>query len=311
MVQSIAVLGAGTIGASWTALFLAAGKRVVAYDPAPAAEERVRRMIDGAAETLSALGWAKAGDASDFRFVADPAAAVEGAQFIQENAFERLDVKHALYQRIEPALAPDVIIGSSTSGITLSELQAGFTDPARLIIAHPFNPPHLIPLVELVANERTGAEVLSTARAFYEALGKVPVTLKKEAIGHIANRLQAALWREAIHLAAEGVASVEDIDKAVAFGPGLRWAALGPTALFHLGGGEGGIRGFCDHIGPAMEGWWADLGAPHLTPELVDLLTTGMEQTLAATPKETLAQRRDQTILALLKEQGAAEQDRG
>ncbi|MCI4665121.1 MAG: 3-hydroxyacyl-CoA dehydrogenase NAD-binding domain-containing protein [Neomegalonema sp.] len=302
-IKTVAVLGAGTIGASWAALFLASGRHVTLFDPAPDGEELARAAILRAAEALQALGWSKAGDLAALRFTRDPAEAVREADWIQENAPERLDVKHALYRQIEPAMAADALIASSTSGFKVSELQAGLSDASRLLIAHPFNPPHLIPLVELVANGRTAADAISRAEVFYAELGKVTVTLRKEATGHIANRLQAALWREAIHLAAEGVASVEDIDKAVAYGPGLRWAALGPTSLFHLGGGAGGIENFCAHIGGPMESWWRDLGAPTLTPEIVALLAAGMEEAKGNATDADLAHRRDALILNYLRAQ--------
>lgn len=297
-IERIGVLGAGTIGASWTAMFLAAGRSVAVFEPSEEARSRIEPIIASATEALRALGWSEAGDLSKLSIVQDPAEAVSGADFIQENAPEQLEAKHALYQRIESALAPEAILASSTSGLTLSALQAGLANPAPLIIAHPFNPPHLIPLVELVTNDATGADVLARTKAFYESIGKTAIVLKKEAIGHVANRLQAALWREAIHLAAEGVASVEDIDKAVSSGLGLRWAALGPTAIFHLGGGPGGIKQFCAHLGEPVEGWWRDLGAPErLTPELVEMLTAGMAKALEGSSEAALAQRRDSLVL--------------
>jgi len=298
--QRIAVLGAGTIGMSWAALFAATGRDVVVSDPAPDAKERVTDIFGKSAEALSALGWDHAGDISRVQFIADPAEAVADADFIQESVPERLDIKHALYARIEPHLKAGVIIGSSTSGLKLSDMQAGFTNPGRFILAHPFNPPHLIPLVELMGNEKTDADVLEEATTFYESIGKVCVRLNKEIPGHIANRLQAAIWRETIHLALEGVASVEDIDKAVAYGPGLRWAAMGPNTLLHLGGGAGGIRAFCDHLGGPFQSWWDELGTPRLTPEVVDLLEQGVSDSLGDTDMSDIARRRDSLVLQYL-----------
>lgn len=294
---NIAVLGAGTIGMSWAALFAATGREVVLYDPAPSTQDRMAAFVAGAADALSALGWPEAGRTTNLRVVTEPEEAVRGADFIQESVPERLPLKHDLYARIEPHLGPDCIIGSSTSGLPLSDLQAGFSDPGRLILAHPFNPPHLIPLVEVMENARTHQGVLDAATQFYSSLGKVCVRLNREIPGHIANRLQAAIWREAIHLAMEGVASVEDIDKAVAFGPGLRWAAMGPTSLFHLGGGEGGIRAFAQHLGGPFQSWWNDLGRPDLTPEVVDRLEAGMAEANAGQSMQDLARRRDDLVL--------------
>lgn len=296
----VAVLGAGTIGASWAALFLASGRSVAAYDPEPATEARLRRFVEQAWPTLEALGVAEGGDPGRLTFHTDAAEAVAGAPFIQENAPERLPVKHALYARIEDALAPGAIIATSTSGLTLPALQEGLRDPGGLVIGHPFNPPHLIPLVEVMANERTRPGVLETAEAFYTGCGKVTVRLRKGVPGHIANRLQAALWREAIHLVEQGVASVEDVDKAVAYGPGLRWAVMGPHMLFNLAAGDGGMRAFCDHLGPAVSSWWDDLGSPTLTPDVVDALASGIAEEEAGRSIEALAAERDEKIVAML-----------
>ncbi|SDE50903.1 3-hydroxybutyryl-CoA dehydrogenase [Paracoccus isoporae] len=295
--QNIAILGAGTIGMSWAAFFAATGREVTVFDPSPQTRDRLDRVVAEAAPALTALGWQHAGDSSRLRVVTDPVEAVKGADFIQESVPERLPLKHELYARIEAHLKPGCIIGSSTSGLKLSELQEGFAAPGRLILAHPFNPPHLIPLVELMANERTDPGILDSATEFYESLGKVCVRLNREIPGHIANRLQAAIWREAIHLAVEGVASVGDIDKAVAYGPGLRWAAMGPNTLFHLGGGEGGIRSFAEHLGAPFQSWWNDLGRPDLTPEVVDQLERGMAEANPGMNMQDLARRRDALVL--------------
>lgn len=299
-INKVAVLGAGTIGASWAALFAAAGHEVTVYDPSDEAPGKVLGFVNQAAPALVALGWENASGDSRIRFTKQPEEAVESADFIQENAPEHAKIKHALYARIEPHLAEHAIIGSSTSGLTLSVLQKGFVNPERLVIAHPFNPPHLIPLVELVGNECTGPGVLDRAQSFFESLGKECVRLNKEIPGHIANRLQAAIWREAIHLIIEGVASLEDVDKAISAGPGIRWAAMGPNSLLHLGGGEGGIRGFCEHLGPAFESWWDDLGTPRLTPDVVDALAKGVEEMLADHSEADLRNTRDNLILQFL-----------
>lgn len=303
----IAVLGAGTIGASWAALFAAAGKSVTVYDPAPDAKARVFEMIASAAEALGALGHPFAGDTQSLRFTDRPEVAVEGAGFIQENVPERLDIKHDLYARIEPAMTPGAIIGTSTSGLMLSELQKGLRDPSGLVLAHPFNPPHLIPLVELMGNDRTRADAVDTAQVFYESLGKVCIRLNKEAVGHVANRLQAAIWREALHLMNEGVASIGDIDKAMANGPGLRWSVMGPSMLFHLAGGQGGIRHFTDHLGGPMQSWWDALGDAKLTPEVIDKLEAGIRHASGGATINELARRRDRLVLATLRAQKAAD----
>lgn len=295
-----AVLGAGTIGMSWAALFAAAGHKVAVYDPAPEAERAVRHFLKGVAQDLAELGFKDAGDDSGLRFTTDPEDAVNQAEFIQENVPERLDVKQHLYQSVVSAMQPDALLCTSTSGLTLSLLQAGLGDPSRLLLAHPFNPPHLIPLVELMANTQTAPDVLPRARDFYEGLGKVPIELKREMPGHIANRLQAVLWREVISLAQQGVASLEDIDKAVVFGPGLRWAAEGPTTLFHLGGGEGGIAQFCEHLGNSLQQWWASDSEVRLDEQTVRFLADEMERTGHALSRTQLATERDRLILSYL-----------
>ncbi len=301
-IQKITILGAGTIGMSWAALFLATGREVCVYDPAPDIQERLTQFIEQAQTALKALGWQHAGKTDKLTFNSDPSEAALGADFIQESIPERLSLKHSLYQAIEPNLGEHTIVATSTSGLKLSELQQGFNDPSKLILAHPFNPPHLIPLVELMINERTNKSHLMIAQAFYLSIGKQTVRLNKEVPGHIANRLQASLWRECIYLLKEGVASLEDIDKAVAHGPGLRWATMGPSSLFHLGGGDKGIAGFCEHIGPPMQTWWDDLGDAKFDQETVQLLVDGMREITDKRPTPVLKEKRDALIVSFLQD---------
>jgi 3-hydroxyacyl-CoA dehydrogenase len=296
----VAALGGGLIGRSWTALFLAAGRPVALYDPDPATEARVRESVESAWPVLRQLGLAGT-DSPEAELVicADPREAVEGAGFVQESVPERVALKHELYAAIEPALARDAIVASSASGLTLSELQAGWADPSRLVLGHPFNPPHLIPLVEVMGNERTAPGVVDAARRFYESVGKVTIEVRKEVPGHVANRLQAALWREAIHLVNEGVASVTDVDTAIASGPGLRWAVMGPTLLFHLGGDDGGLAAFCERYADSFNRWWADLGDPRLDATTAARLVEGVA---AETDDDmaTLVARRDARLTAVV-----------
>lgn len=294
-----AVLGAGVIGASWTALFLAAGKSVAVYDPSPTTEADVQTYIETAWPALERLGLTDRATPGALSFHDTALAAIDGATFVQENVPERLPIKHATYAAIEPHLAPGAIVSSATSGLTLDALQDGWNDPAPFILGHPFNPPHLIPLVELTANERTGAGVLDRTEAFYADIGKVTIRIKKGMPGHVANRLQAAVWREAVHMAIEDVASIEDIDKAMWAGPGLRWAAMGPTMLFHLGAGDGGLRSFCEHFRDTFNGWWDDLGDPRLDDAVIEKLVAGIEdQTAGQTPADIAAQR-DKMLTAM------------
>ncbi|MBV9832325.1 MAG: L-carnitine dehydrogenase [Marmoricola sp.] len=295
----VAALGGGLIGRSWTALFLAAGRDVVVYDPAPDAEARVKETVESAWPVLGQLGLVR-GAGGDLTFSDDPRAAVEGAGFVQESIPERVTLKHELYAAIEPVLAGDAIVASSASGLTLGELQAGWSTPDRLVLGHPFNPPHLIPLVEVMGNDRTAPGVVDRARAFYESVGKVTIEVRREVPGHVANRLQAALWREAIHLVNEGVASVEDVDTAVASGPGLRWAVMGPTMLFNLGGDDGGLAAFCDRYSDSFNRWWDDLGVLHLDETTAQRLVDGLAEGSDGRSIAELAADRDRLLTAVV-----------
>ena len=299
--MNIAVLGSGTIGQSWCALFLAAGHRVVAYDPNPSMHQQILDSIARAQSTFEALGYSGTGCSEYLEFTTDAREAVTGCRFIQENAPEDLSLKHALYQEIEPALDSDAVLLSSTSGLTLSELQNGLSNPSRLVIAHPFNPPHLIPLVEVLGNDLTRSGLVAEVLRFYESLGKVPIELKKSVPGHVANRLQAVLWQEVLHLAKEGVASLPDIDKAIANGPGLRWAFFGPNLVYHLGGGDGGYPDYLDHLGPSQEARWKDLGEAELNGETKEKLIKGLMETLGDTSMSKLKDKRDAALIRLLK----------
>lgn len=300
-VAHTAVLGAGVIGASWTALFLASGRSVAVYDPAAEAEDMVRHYIDTAWPTLTELGLTAYGTPDAIRFHRSAAAAVEGATFIQESVPERLPIKHALFSEIEGAMTPDAIIASSASGLTLGQMQPGFADPSRLVLGHPFNPPHLVPLVEVMGNDATAPGVAEAAARFYEAVGKVTIRVNREVPGHVANRLQAAVWREAIHLVQSGVASVGDVDKAMYAGPGLRWAAMGPSTLFSLGAGPGGMQAFCDHFRETFNGWWDDLGTPYLDDETIPMMVSGVTEATGGASHSDLSARRDEMITAMLK----------
>ncbi|WP_299847960.1 3-hydroxyacyl-CoA dehydrogenase NAD-binding domain-containing protein [uncultured Roseovarius sp.] len=296
-----AVLGAGVIGASWAALFLASGRSVAVFDPAHEAEKSVLTYIENAWPIMTELSLCDRGDPSKITFHRSAEEAVDGAGFVQENVPERLPVKHALYQQIESALMPQAITASSASGLTLGQMQGGWRDPARFVLGHPFNPPHLIPLVEVMGNERTAPGVVDVADAFYEDVGKTTIRVRKEVPGHIANRLQAAVWREAIHLVQYGVASVGDVDKAISAGPGLRWAAMGPTTLFGLGAGPGGLAAFCDHFADTFNGWWDDLGTPQLDAKTAEMLVDGLDEAIGSASLADLSAQRDAMIVALQK----------
>ncbi len=296
-----AVLGTGVIGGSWAAMFLAAGHKVRAYDPGDLNGEQLRNAIGSAWPTLESLGLTEHGDPDNYVVCQSAADAVKNAAFIQESVPERIEIKHALYAEIEPALDDTAIVASSASGLLVKEMQVGWRDPSRFILGHPFNPPHLIPLVELLANDKTADGVLEQAEVFYQGVGKITIRVNKEVPAHVANRLQAALWREALSLVENGVASVEDVDKAIWAGPGLRWAAMGPHMLFHLGAGAGGIEEFCNRYKDSFHRWWDDLDAVSLTPHLVEALRDGIDREGDGLSTTELSALRDELIVSFLK----------
>jgi 3-hydroxyacyl-CoA dehydrogenase len=301
-IHRVAIIGTGVIGASWAALFLANGLDVVATDVAPGAEAALRAFVDEAWPVMKELGLAPGASRDRLRFEADLAAAVEGADLVQENGPERIDFKRELYGKLDKLLPASTLIASSSSGLTMSEIQKGCPDhPERCFIGHPFNPPHLIPLVELVGGAQTSAETIERAAAFYDGLGKKTVRLNKEVPGHVANRLAAALLREVMHLVAEDVISVADVDAAVSYGPGLRWGVMGPMMLYHLGGGKGGIDHWFDQFTGPISAWWKVLGDPTITPELRAKVTAGVMAEVAGRSIDSLAAERDRELVGLLK----------
>ena len=299
-VQRVAVVGTGVIGASWVAYFLARGLDVTATDPADGAEERLRAAVARHWPTLQAMGLAAGASPDRLRFCARLEDAVADADFVQENGPERVDLKTALYARMDAAAPPTALLASSSSGLAVSAMQSGCRHPERVVLGHPFNPPHLIPLVEVGGGAHTAPEAVARAMDFYTAIGKKPIHVQREIKGHIANRLQAALWREAFHLVDQGVASVADIDTAIAHGPGLRWALMGPFLNLHLSGGAGGIAHLLDHLGGPIESWWQDLGAPTMHAALKARIAAGVSETLAGRSEAELERARDQLLMDLM-----------
>jgi len=298
-IKRVAIIGTGVIGASWTALFLAHGLEVIATDVAPGAEDRLRDYVRDAAPALQRLGSPLSADR--LSFTKDLEEAVVKADLVQENGPERIDFKRSLYGTLDALLPPEVIIASSSSGLTMSEIQAACpAHPERCVIGHPFNPPHLIPLVEIVGGAKTSEDTIRRATEFYTALGKRTIRLHKEVPGHVANRLAAALFREVVHLVDSGVVSVSDADTAVSWGPGLRWGVMGPALLYHLGGGAGGIEHFFDQFTAPMTAWWKVLGSPVITPELRQKIIAGVLEEAGGRSLEDLAARRDEDLLGLL-----------
>ncbi len=301
-IKTIAVIGAGTIGSSWAALFLAHGYHVVVSDPAPDVEANTRTLIDSAWQTLRELGKVKNESFLDnLRFEADLHKALENVDFVQENAPEREDFKISLFAKMDAVLPEHVIISSSSSGLLVSRMQSQCRYPQRCVLGHPFNPPHVIPLVEVVGGEQTSEDTIERTLQFYRAIGKHPIRLNKEIAGHIANRLQAAVWREVMHLVNENVASVQDIDAAMSKGPGLRWAIFGPQMVFDLAGGRAGLAHLIDHLQPAIETWMDDLGNPRMTPELRERMVQGTKQAREDKSFESLLRYRDSHLIDILK----------
>lgn len=296
-----AVIGAGVIGASWAALFLSWGHDVSVYDPDPDVEAKCRGMIDEIWPVLARLGDAPHESTAVLTFQSTIADCVRGAAFVQENGPERKTAKRALIAEIDAHAPPQAVIASSSSGIRPSTLQADCVRPERVLVGHPFNPVHIVPLVEIVPGRSTQPWAVERAYDIYVSLGKRPVRVQRELPGHVANRLQAALWQEAYSLVERGVVTVSEVDEAIAYGPGLRWALLGPLANQHLSGGPGGLRHTLEHLGPPAEEWMADLRPARLNPDLIDILVRGVDEELAGTTMEDLVKTRDDMLLELIR----------
>jgi 3-hydroxyacyl-CoA dehydrogenase len=300
-VRRIAIVGTGVIGASWAAEFLAHGFDVVATDPAPNAEQNLRKYVDAAWPALTAKGLEENASRERLTFSLDLKKTVSRADFVQENGPERPDFKIKLFADIDAATPTDSIIASSSSGITMSVTQSECAHAERCVIGHPFNPPHMIPLVEVVGGAKTSPEAIRRAIEFYVSIGKKPIHLRKEVVGHVANRLQAAVYREVVNLIHLGVLDVADADTAVCWGPGLRWGVMGPSMLFHLAGGEGGIQHFMDHLSGPVASWWKDLGGFSEWPEgSKKTIVEGVKEAAGGRSIDELAQLRDEVLLELV-----------
>lgn len=308
-VERIAVLGMGSVGASWAALFLARGLEVVAHDPAPGAEQRARDFIGHAWPALVQLGHAQLAepDWTRLRFVDTAAQAAREAQVIQENLPENPELKASVLAEVDAAAEPHKILLSSTGGIPPTRMQASCRHPERLVVLHPFNPAHLMPLVEVVGGEHTLPEVAQWAMEFARHLGKHPIQLHTEASGHMTNRLQFALVREAISCLLEGVASARDIDAAVRYGLAPRWALMGGLMTLHLAGGPGGMRGILDHAGTAIQQWWQPGPEPQLTPDVIRQLAEAAQEVSNGQPVADWVQWRDQSLVDVLNLQNRME----
>jgi 3-hydroxyacyl-CoA dehydrogenase len=300
-IQNIAIVGTGVIGASWAALYLARGLNVIATDPAPNAEANLRRFIDAAWKDLQVIGLSPNASREHLQFTTDMKKALSNADLVQENGPERQDFKIKLFADMDAATPEDSIIASSSSGLTMSVMQSACKHPERCVTGHPFNPPHVIPLVEVVAGAKTSAETVEQVIAFYESIGKKPIHVRKEVVGHVANRLQAALYREIVYLIDQGVIDVADGDTAVCWGPGLRWGVMGPNLLFHLGGGQGGMQHFLEQFTGPLAAWWKDLGKiTEFSTEVKQRLLEGVLKEAGNRSIEELERERDSMLLELL-----------
>jgi carnitine 3-dehydrogenase len=300
MAQTVAIIGTGVIGAGWAARCLAHGHDVTASDPAPDAEAKLHAAIDKAWPALERTGLAAGASRDRLVFMSSVEAAATGADFIQENAPEREELKQDLLARIDAAAKPEAIIASSTSGLLPSRLQAKMTRPDRMVVGHPFNPVYLLPLVEVLGGQKTAAASVEAAKTFYASIGMRPLHVRTEIEGFVADRLMEALWREALWLVKDGVATTEEIDAAVVYGCGLRWSLMGTFLTFHLAGGEGGMRHMLHQFGPALKLPWTKLAAPELTPDLIDRVADGCEQQAAGRSIGALERRRDDFLIELL-----------
>lgn len=297
--KQITVVGTGVIGRGWIVRFLAGGYPVTAYDPAPDAEAKLRSSLQEMWPGLVDKGVVKEADLERLTCTDNLEAAVAQADFIQENAPEREDVKRALLKEIDEIAKPEAIIASSTSGIMPSILQQDCARPERVIVAHPFNPVYLIPLVEVVGGEKTAASVVERAEALFEEIGMKPLIVRREIDGHIGDRLMEAIWREALHIVNDGVATTEEVDASIVYGPGLRWALMGPFLTLHLAGGEQGMRHMLHQFGPALKLPWTKLEAPELTDELAEKVITGCEKQTEGQNIAELEERRDEFLVKL------------
>ncbi len=303
--RNVTVIGAGVIGASWAALFLAHGLNVVVNDPQPDIETAVRAMLAKAGPTLQALGLPHTGLEKNLRFEADLERALDGADLVQENGPENVQWKQELWARIEPAVQKHTLLLSSSSARTATEQAKLMKDASRLLIGHPFNPPHLIPLVEVVPGEQTSPEATADAVAFYEALGKVARVLRKEVRGFVANRLQGVIMRESCYLVQQGVVTIEELDDIVTSSIGLRWAVNGPFSSFYMGGGPTGLRGYFKQFGPGLKASWARPSPMEYTDEVAQLIVSQGDKAYADTPMEQMERKRDDTQVALLRARAA------
>jgi carnitine 3-dehydrogenase len=305
-VRNVTCIGGGPIGAGWSAYFLAQGYQVTSYLHDPAEEAALRALIENAWISLQELGLAPGASLDNLQCSSDLAQACASADFVQESAPESMVLKQALYTQLGELVPAHVVIASSTSGLSMTDIQAQCATPKRAVVGHPFNPPYLLPLVEIVKGQQTDPDAVQWLVDFYTLAGKAPLVLRKEIPGFIATRLQEAIWREALHMVANDEATVEEIDLAITNGPGPRWAIMGPCLTFHNGGGEGGMAYNLDQFGPALKLPWTRLEAPELTQELRDKMVDGCIREAGDRDYTALSRERDRGLVAISKALKAA-----
>ena len=299
-IRKVAIVGTGLIGASWAAQYLASGLDVIATDPAPNAEANLRKGVDEAWKLLTVIGLASGASRDRLTFTADMKEAVSKADFVQESVPERPDMKVKVFAQMDEAAPPDTILASSASGITMDIIQSRCKHPERCVLGHPFNPPHVIPLVEVVGGPKTSEAVIERTMKFYASIGKKPIRLRKALPGHVGNRLQVALYKEVLYLIQQGVLSVEDADIAVSYGPGLRWGVMGPSLQWHLAGGPGGMRHFVEKFMDGFVGLMKKLEMPDVTPALMQTVIDGVQKEANGQSVEQLAQAENKLVVELI-----------
>lgn len=307
-VRSVGIVGTGVIGASWTAFYLSRGFDVCATDPADGAEERLRELVASYWPTLEKLGVSSTASQSRLTFSKNLGEVLSDVDFVQENGPERLETKRELVASIDAVIPDHAIIATSSSGILISSLQDAAKHPERIVLGHPFSPPHIIPLVEVLGGKLTSSDAIAKTIAFYGKVGKKPIHIHREIKGHITNRLQAALWQEALWLVEQGIASVADIDTAISYGPGLRWGLLGPFLNLEIAGGSGGLAHVLEHLGPPMESWWTDLKPVHLSAELNQKAVTETNEYFKPYSFDATVKQRDEILIKLIQMKAAASQ---
>ena len=300
-VKNITCIGAGPIGGGWTAHYLARGYNVTTYLHDASEIDALNRLLETAWTSLVDIGLSPGASMDNFSWTTSLEEATANAEFIQESVPEIIELKQSLYQKLGDMVDPNVVIASSTSGLSMTDIQARCSTPERTVVAHPFNPPYLLPLVEMIGGEKTSPHTVEWTEQFYKAAGKAPLVMKKEVPGFIATRLQEAIWREALHMVENGEATVEQIDQAVVNGPGPRWALMGPCEIFHVGGGEGGMAYCLDQFGPALKLPWTRLVAPELTPELRNAMVDGCEEMCEGEDFASLSRKMNQGLVEIAK----------